>query len=359
MNHEPSPEIRQLIENSSWTGIIKKLQELVESDDKESVSTLKEFLLEKVGHLYMKHDVPRLASLALLRKGPEGVRTLGEVIHHAPGSIYPAAIFETLWHASRGRTTTAMVWDMEPPASFGEPLPPETVNAAQETLGELILESTVNEDIFAPLMEFLHLSWVSYRLMRKADEKGRFPGEIFEVLTEGRIKISKRLLSEFESMMNECNPEESYQLFLKANPVFLDPLASIVISKQRLGIECVTDFVIRRLDSRYVLVEIEKPHDKIFTTANDFTAPFSHAFGQVLDFQQWVEAHAEYARNLMPGISSPRGLLIIGRSSDLTEDQKQKLERFNANSMRVDVRTFDQVAFEARRLYENIHHRNE
>jgi hypothetical protein len=306
----------------------------------------------------MKHDVPRLVSLALLRKGPDGVRALGEVIHDAPGSIYPAAIFETLWHASRGRTTSAMVWDMEPPGSFGEPLPSETIGAAQDTLKELILESTNNEDIFAPLIEFLHLSWVSYRLISgKAEEKDRFPGEIFEVLTEGRIKISKRLLSEFESLVNQSHPEESYQIFLKNNPVFLDPLSSVVIPKQRLGLESVTDFVIRRLDSRYLLVEIEKPRDRIFTAANDFTAQFSHAFGQVLDFQQWVDDHTQYARHLMPEISSPRGLLIIGRSADLTPSQKQKLERFNVNSAKVDVRTFDQVTDEARRLYENIHHR--
>ena len=69
---EPSPEVRELIENSSWGGILKKLQELVESDDKRAISTLKEFLLQKVRHPYMKHDVPRLVSLALLRKGPDG-----------------------------------------------------------------------------------------------------------------------------------------------------------------------------------------------------------------------------------------------------------------------------------------------
>ena len=130
-----------------------------------------------------------------------------------------------------------------------------------------------------------------------------------------------------------------------------------MIPKQRLGLESVTDFVIRRLDSRYVLVEIEKPRDRIFTAANDFTAQFSHAFGQVLDFQQWVDDHTQYARHLMPEISSPRGLLIIGRSADLTPSKKQKLERFNVNSAKVDARTFDQVADEARRLYENIHHR--
>ena len=46
--------------------------------------------------------------------------------------------------------------------------------------------------------------------------------------------------------------------FLKTNPVFLDPLANVVIPKQQLANEMTTDFVIRRLDNEYIVVEIEK-----------------------------------------------------------------------------------------------------
>jgi hypothetical protein len=122
----------------------------------------------------------------------------------------------------------------------------------------------------------------------------------------------------------------------------MDPLASEIVPKQKLGIELVTDFVVRRLDNRYVLVEIEKPHDRLFTTAYDFSSRFTHAIGQIVDFQEWVDNHGEYARSLMPGISSPRGLLIMGLRSSLSERESAKLKRYCINSTSIDILTYDE-----------------
>ena len=50
--------------------------------------------------------------------------------------------------------------------------------------------------------------------------------------------------------------EETVAIYV---PVLIDPLAAKVIDRQRLGLELTTDFVVRRLDNEYLLVEIEKP----------------------------------------------------------------------------------------------------
>jgi hypothetical protein len=139
-----------------------------------------------------------------------------------------------------------------------------------------------------------------------------------------------------------------------SNPIFIDPLASEVIGKQRLGIEYVTDFVVKRLDNEYILTELEKPWDRVFTAGADFTANFTHGLGQVLDFQQWVNTHAEYARTLMPGIATPRGLLVIGRSTQMTEHQKNKLHRFRLNSSGIEILTYDDLLHRAKTPYENL-----
>lgn len=101
-------------------------------------------------------------------------------------------------------------------------------------------------------------------------------------------------------------------------------------------------------------MEIEKPQDAIFTQANDFTAKFNHAFGQVLDFHEWIESHGEYARSLMPGIFTPKGVLIIGRRENLTPLQNAKLKRFTINSRAIEVYTFDDLIIKAKNLYANI-----
>ena len=181
------------------------------------------------------------------------------------------------------------------------------------------------------------------------------PSASYESVDEALLdpRLTPAVMDAFETMVDADLPEEEYQQFLAAHPVFLDPLAAEVVPKQRLGIEHITDYAVRRHDGRWILVEIEKPQDPVVTRANDLASQFNHAFGQILDFQRWVDAHGEYARELMPGIVAPRGLLIIGRRSALTTEAQDKLRRYVLNSATIDVLTFDDVAANARNLYRN------
>jgi hypothetical protein len=107
------------------------------------------------------------------------------------------------------------------------------------------------------------------------------------------------------------------------------------------------------------LVEIERPTTPIFTSSGDFTSEFTHAFGQVLDFQAWVYHNGQNADRLLPGIAQPRGVLVIGSSGAIDADRERKLRAFSSNSMRIDVFTFDQVLKRATNLYQSIHRRRD
>jgi hypothetical protein len=348
-------DVRSLLDNSSYEDIRDTIAALAASAEAQSIDDLKQFLLNRDSHTYYKHAVPRLACLGLLQKGPVGVRALSEVLPDAPGSIYPASIVEALWHASRGQTPNRIFLNqiLSPIPPLDAPLPTGTAESAQEAIHDLVADSIENEDKFRHLLQFLSQeNWSPGAASEESNHE--FRSRVFELFTSGRIRVNTRLISQFELLLSSSEKEERYHRFLASNPVFLDPLASLVISKQRLGIEHVTDFVVRRLDDKYILVEIEKSQDEIFTAADDFSAKFTHALGQVLDFQQWIDSHGEYARSLMPLISSPKGLLIIGRSTHLTPKQQAKLHRFNLNSAAIQVLTFDDIAQNARRLYENI-----
>lgn len=56
----------------------------------------------------------------------------------------------------------------------------------------------------------------------------------------------------------------------------------------------------------------------------------------------------------LPGISVPQGLLIIGRSTLLTIDQRKKLDYFNLNNTRIKIYTYDDILINAKRLYKNL-----
>lgn len=134
------------------------------------------------------------------------------------------------------------------------------------------------------------------------------------------------------------------------NPAFLNPLASQLISKHKLGCEFITDYVLETLTGEFIVVEIEKPQDKIFTQANDFSSQFIHAFGQVIDFIEWIEQNISYAQKKLPGISAPKGILVMGMRSTLAVAQADKLRRFNRNSSNIQVLTYDDLLTNTRAL---------
>jgi len=185
-------------------------------------------------------------------------------------------------------------------------------------------------------------------LLKRRREDGLF------VLDPKVGELTMRQIKEFERLVESELREEDYQRFLADHLVFIDPLASEVIPKQKLGLEKTTDYAVRRSDNEWILVEIEKPQNRIFTKDDNFTAEFTHAFGQVIEFLEWVDTNAAYARTLMPAISSPKGILIIGRRKALSRKQEAKLKRYRINSQSVEVLTYDDVIQRAKNLHNSI-----
>lgn len=354
-------DIQSFIETSSNLELEEELCRLAADDSPESLSILEEFLkysgrseMTKSGEysVTMRISVPRLTALALLQRGPAGVQSLVRALRLREQE---ADVFGALWWASKGKFAPAPFEGLvkrEPlRPELIRPLTAETIQAVRDAVNQLIIEARTSPGLFGSILSFLSYSY-TIRTMSGLDGVGL--GDFYDMMTSGAIKLSRPLLQQFDEMINQDLREEDYQIFLKQHPVFLDPLSADVIPKQKLGIEMVTDFVLRRYDNKYILVEIEKPQDRLFTLTNNFTAEFTHAFGQVLDFQQWVDSHVAYARVHMPGVSSPRGLLVIGRRTDLSEENKAKLHRFSINCVSIDVVTFDDLLQNASNLYETI-----
>ncbi|WP_432862277.1 Shedu anti-phage system protein SduA domain-containing protein [Microbispora rosea] len=175
-----------------------------------------------------------------------------------------------------------------------------------------------------------------------------------KVSTESSIKLTAKLLQSFKSLIDAEEDESAYQRFLQENPVILEPLAAEIIPQARLGLEYITDFVLRLHDNRYIVVEIERPQDRIFTSQGDLTARFNHAVGQVLDFQHWVAENSAYAQKNMPGIVSPHGLLVMGLRKNLTEREASKLRRWQQNSRDIEHLTYDDLLVRSSTLLKSL-----
>lgn len=222
--------------------------------------------------------------------------------------------------------------------------------AAADAVHDLLVESRTSPKLFFTIINFIFQT----TMISVKNTDMQFFDDVFDAFTESTVRLTKRLIAELEMLVEAGLREEEYQQFLKENPVLLNPLATSVVSKQKLGTEYATDFAVQRLDSEWILVEIEKPGDRIFTQRDDFRMEFTHGFGQVIDFIEWVADQKVYAQKLMPGIEEPRGLLVIGRAHQMTDRQLKKLARLKKTLSRIQILTYDDLIHNAKTYYENL-----
>lgn len=161
-------------------------------------------------------------------------------------------------------------------------------------------------------------------------------------------------LKVFEELLNRNPGEEEVQTFLSQNRVLLDPTAQSIRPKVKLGDDFVTDYVVEASPGEYVLIEIEPPGHPLYTGGGNPSHQLSHAQQQVEDWRDWIAENLSYARTKMPGVTHPRGRVIIGRRSTLTPQTARALRRRNEEHPYVTIETYDELISRARRTLRNM-----
>jgi len=142
------------------------------------------------------------------------------------------------------------------------------------------------------------------------------------------LKNADKLIQEFEHLIQTADREEDLQQFLTNYPEFIYPDYIECYPKFKLGEEFITDFVflVQGIGGlEYVFVEIEKASKAIFTKKNQFSALFTQAKDQLLNWDQWITHNQSYISRKLPNLFKPRYHLIMGRSESLTMAQREKL----------------------------------
>lgn len=284
-------------------------------------------------------------AVALLpRWGAPGLALLASLIQH--GKFGRAGqVLRTLHAIAKGRCPVAVERRTQlQPYEVGE----QAAKEATVLLRRLLLEQHTNSTLRDRLLFALYSNSIT--------TDAEVIGDVLRLMTDVRLVLNERLLSDFRQLLDVA-PEREQKLhdFLIENPVFLDPMAVEVLNKHALGSDLVTDFVLRRFNDEYVLVEIEKSIDSVFTRSRQFSSEVTHAVGQVEDFQVWVADNIAYARNKLPGISRPEGLVVIGRRQGLDTGLLRKLEEANFSRRgHTRIMTFDDLLSRAEAVYRNM-----
>ncbi len=181
------------------------------------------------------------------------------------------------------------------------------------------------------------------------------PKEMYPVIKEYSPRAQK--IYEYRKKIDDDEEEPAFQSFFKENPNFLvaDQIRSV--SKPKFGSEFEPDFLMESSSSLHWIIEIEKPRKKIFRKDTQPRADFTQAETQIRDYMSWARRNIRYLRDKDPAhidrewphitAENMRGLLVIGKKSDLSEAQIAALHTLN-HDRRFEIKTFDDI------LNENI-----
>lgn len=188
-------------------------------------------------------------------------------------------------------------------------------------------------------------AWTPEQAQRDADQSAA--DKLFQYCDE-----YAQLLDQYghkEEMLHQWLSDYRHQ-------IFLSPAASQVWSKMSFG-NFVSDFVIRRPDGTYSLIEVEPATKRIFRKDNgEPTAEFNHACQQIRDWQMYIREHVHHVREIqnLEGIYDPDGLLIMGRSRDIDEPLTRGRWRDMKARRDPTVMTHDEIIDHVRSVGKNL-----
>lgn len=170
------------------------------------------------------------------------------------------------------------------------------------------------------------------------------------------IEKLNEIKKEFSDLLDNAKKEEEIQIYLKEHPFLIQPFSNIY-PKQKLGEDFITDFVFAStLDQgiKYTFVEIERASMPIFTKSGEFSSDFKHADKQTLDWDIWLEKNKDYLGKKLQGLETPNYLLIAGRSTDFTEENRTLLRAWNRRQQNMEFLTYDDIIFKLNELINNL-----
>ena len=114
--------------------------------------------------------------------------------------------------------------------------------------------------------------------------------ELFAALSTRWLTIGEPLLLGYESLIaSRADDEPAFQRFFTEHPQILDPMAAEIWPQPDLHGAQQPDFVIRRFDNSYVVVEIETPGKQLVTSNNQISSWVTHAAAQATEYRRFIE----------------------------------------------------------------------
>lgn len=178
---------------------------------------------------------------------------------------------------------------------------------------------------------------------------------LFMAMCARWLSVGPGTLSQYQELLNS-NPkdEPAFHDFFEKHSQMLDPMVLDVWSKPDLHGAPEPDFLIRRIDGTYLVVEIETPAKILITKNAQLSANATQAVTQALNYREFLTRHSTEAASTFPQFQSPDSLVVIGLQQPLNPRQRHALRLQNASHAGLKIVGFDWLAERARTLARNV-----
>lgn len=201
----------------------------------------------------------------------------------------------------------------------------------------------LSEDKIPRIYSYSEINFYKRKLMEKLKEFDNAQ-YIINKLKDGIKKLSVQLNSPKRN-------ENRIQEILTNYPILFGTEYTEVLDKHNFGSDYEADYVLKRSNGLYDIVEIEASTLNIYTKQGNPSSQLVHAEQQIMDWLQWIEHNNSYAREKINKLYSPKGYVVIGRSDTLTASNREKLRRRNLVFRdKIEVITYDDLLENAKSL---------
>lgn len=302
------------------------------------------------GGVTFNYELKAPAGLALLRWGERGIDALYEAAVRSPTTKNLSIAIDVMATTATGESwlvgSHLLPRELVTQVLEGTQASPIIRDHARRRLVDLML--AIPDDDYAAHAAASGLS----RLLLRGLDAAKL---VFGALAARWTTMGEPMLNEFRRLLQHHPADEDrFQRFLENVPQLLDPMCFQVWPRPDLLGAKQPDFVVRRFDDTYLIVEIETPAKPIVTRGGQLSAAATQAVGQVTRYREFMLHRMTDIRKQFPEFREPDCLVIIGLESKLTPSQRQALAADNQSRGRLRVAGFDWLLQRAVTVRSNI-----
>ena len=339
-----------LVRGGNPRELYQLLTDCLEAGTLEALTAVQLLAEDMHGDIMFNFELKAPAAWCLVAWGPPGLQALLEMTRRTPTSknfSFAFQLFSTLAAGER----PADLWLND---ALRERVDAKVQDwdglfeSAQARLNELVLD--IPDDDEAASRSAMAIQFLS--LTRPGAVKA-----LFLAMSARWLSIGARTLAAYDRLLAEHPSDEPrIHAFLEAHPQLLDPMVLECWSKPDLHGAAEPDFVLRRIDGSYLVVEIETPAKALTTADNQLSAHATHAIAQALEYKAFlIERFAEAAATF-PAFQPPDCLVVLGLEGRLQDGQKRILRLENGMRAGLRIISFDWLLTRAQTVAHNVVH---